>query len=170
MTVRQTDPEMESIRAPRSLIILGSLAQVHIQFVGQIFLCELFLYAIWVFRTKHCRLETGLSEKNSKIDILQKLLMCMLAAQLITDILRGINFIEMAKGSSLILFTIFNLKLYDVLSMLVLHLENCIITVLPVLTRRLYSPVFIIHTQNKCSINNAMSGHDSIATCDGACC
>jgi O-antigen ligase len=35
----------------------------------------------------------------------------VLAAQLITDILRGINFIEMAKGSSLILFTIFNLKL-----------------------------------------------------------
>ena len=111
MTVRQTDPEMESIRAPRSLIILGSLAQVHIQFVGQIFLSELFLYAIWVFRTKHFRLETGLSEKNSKIEILQKLLMCVLAAQLITDILRGINFIEMAKGSSLILFTLFNLNL-----------------------------------------------------------
>jgi O-antigen ligase len=111
MNVRQNDPEMESMRAPRSLIIIGALAQVHVQFVGQIFLSELFLYAIWVFRTKHFRFETGLSVKNSMIEILQKLLICVLAAQLITDILRGINFIEMAKGSSLILFTIFNLKL-----------------------------------------------------------
>jgi hypothetical protein len=111
MNFRQTDPEMESIRAPRSLIILGALGQIHVEIVGQIFLFELFLYAIWIFRIKYFRFETGLSVKNSMIRIFRKLLICVLVAQLITDMLRGTNFTEMAKGSSLILFTIFNLTL-----------------------------------------------------------
>lgn len=117
MSAGYPNPEIEVKRAPNLLIILGALAQIHVNFVGEIFLAELFLYTIWIFRKKHLRFEKKLFVNNSKLAIFQKLLMFALAAQLITDVLRGVNYLDIARGSSLILFTILNLRVIFGLSM-----------------------------------------------------
>lgn len=118
MTAGHFSPEIEAKRSPFLFILLGTLAQIHINFVGEIFLSELLLYSIWVLRKKQLKFNESLFVKNSQLAIFQKLLIGTFAAQLITDLIRGANFLDMAKGSSLILFTFFNLIVISKLTML----------------------------------------------------
>ena len=101
MTAGHFSPEIEAKRSPFLFILLGALAQIHVNFVGEIFLAELLLYSIWVLRKKQLKFNESLFVKNSQLVIFQKLLIGAFAAQLITDLIRGANFLDMAKGSSL---------------------------------------------------------------------
>lgn len=109
MTLGRGCPEKKVTRAPRFLILLGASAQIHVNFVGEIFLSEILLFAIWVFGNKHLRIESESTFQNPKLATFQKLLVFALVSQLITDVLRSANFLDTIKGSSLILFTLFNL-------------------------------------------------------------
>ena len=111
MTAGRAYPDKEGTRAPKFLILIGALAQFHIDFVGQIFLSELFLYTIWVLRKKELALGKSVFTGNFKIATFEKFVMLALVSQLFTDIFRGVSYLDMAKGSSLILFTMFNLKI-----------------------------------------------------------
>jgi len=116
MTAGRTYLDTENARAPKFLILLGALAQIHVEFAGEIFLSELFLFTIWVFGKKHLRFEPRPYVHDPKVVIFQKLLVYALISQLITDVIRSANFLDIAKGSSLILFTIFNLNLVSKLT------------------------------------------------------
>ena len=99
----------DAMPAPRYLVVLGALAQIHIDFIGQIFISELILLSIWIFGKNHLKSKSRTTENNSKIAFFQKLLFCAFLTQLTTDFLCGINLLDMAKGSALILFTLINL-------------------------------------------------------------
>lgn len=103
-------------RAPNLVLILGALAQLHVDFVGQVFLSELLLYAFWATKKNRQWYEKELFKNSPNFSIFQKFLVLALASQVLTDILRGSYYVEVAKGTALILFTIFNLRIIYVLS------------------------------------------------------
>lgn len=99
------------MRSPRYLILLGALAQIHIDFIGQIFISELILFLIWTFGKNHLKSKSRPTETNPEIAFFQKLLFCAFLTQLTTDLFSRTNILDIVKGSSLILFTLFNLTL-----------------------------------------------------------
>lgn len=127
MTAGHFSREIEAKRSQFLFILLGALAQIHVNFVGEIFLAELLLYSIWVLRKKQLKFNASLFVKNSQLVIFQKLLIGAFAVQLITDLIRGTSFLDMAKGSSLILFTLFNLI---VISKLTTHYSGVVQNIL----------------------------------------
>jgi hypothetical protein len=127
MTAGRVNPEKEVTRAPKFLILIGALAQIHINFVGEIFLSEIVLYTIWILRKKELATAKRLSIGNFQIGTFEKILMLALASQLFTDIICGASNLDIAKGSCLILFTLFNLKILWSLGMRYPGAENRII-------------------------------------------
>lgn len=122
MTAGHFPSEIQPKRSPILFIFIGSLAQISIDFLGKIFFAELFLYFIWCFiwlsRKKHLEVSESLLMSNSHLVTFQKLLIVAFVAQFITDLIRGASFLDMVKGSALILFTLFNLTVILTLTML----------------------------------------------------
>lgn len=122
MTAGHFSSEIQPKRSPILFIFIGSLAPITIDFIGKILFAELFLYFIWCFiwlsRKKHLEVSKGLLMSNSHLVTFQKLLIGAFVAQFITDLIRGASFLDMVKGSALILFTLFNLTVILTLTML----------------------------------------------------
>jgi len=122
MTAGHFPSEIQPKRSPLLFIFTGSLAQISIDFVGKIFFAELFMYVVWCFiwvsRKKQIEVSKRSFVSNSYLVTFQKLMIGAFVAQFITDLIRGANFLDMVKGSALILFTLFNLIVILTLTML----------------------------------------------------